>query len=825
MCVVGVVVGVWSSAVLGHTRLVESVPANRSVSVEAPDRLRLFFAEAVDPRSVRLDVVSAGGESIEGAVLLTAGDPDVEVVEFSLPEFSDGVYGLGWVTVGPDGHRVAGEVVVGVGDLDGAAVGEVGLGGVPVLDRVLSLAVGVGRYVGYAGLALVVGAVLVRAWRLGRRPGAGTAVGVLSEQAGVALWWGALGLHVGLLVRASATVTLVARGYGTGSVGEDLRLALVDAMGLTLVGAAVASAVLVLGAPRLARTESRLVLLQGALGVTAIVAVGSATTHTSVLSEGPFGVWISTLHLLAAGVWLGPLLVVVWASQHRRWRGESAPARAAALRDFFRWFAPAALVAFVVLVLTGVRSAWVLAGAGFWSLSAYSAALWAKLALVGVVILPVALYHDRQVGWLAGRRCACSPRGGVSRRSLSLEAGGLCAVLVVTAALGGMNPAIFSGDDSPETPNSAPLNGARTATGSDAVSAESPSARDSFGEDVSPTDASTAAGGDGDTAELLALLSNEPPGDVAECRGRVVGQGNCYRDYFAAVMRREGADVAVAEIAALADTDEYVARDCHQVVHDLGNDAAMWYGDIGVALTYEGSACWSGYYHGVVEYAISQFDGTELYDEIPGICTSAAAVRYSLTHYNCVHGLGHGVMLNLDGDFFGAIPYCETLSDPWELGSCVSGIMMENVVSAQQGVPTELRTDDLIYPCNAVAEDYVDECFAMQTSWMLTQLGYTDAGFAEAFAICDTVRGDMVDDCYRSMGRDISGASLLAVDSIIHLCGLGHPDRQQDCYVGAALNAVYNDHDTIKATELCDNIAPGMRPACYSARDHAAGTL
>ena len=261
--------------------------------------------------------------------------------------------------------------------------------------------------------------------------------------------------------------------------------------------------------------------------------------------------------------------------------------------------------------------------------------------------------------------------GPQSARSLRLEAGALGAVLVVAAVLAGLNPSIFGGD-----------------SGGEGATA------------FATSDAAVAA----DASAALALLDDAPPENAEECAGRTVGQANCYRDYFAEVMRNEGADVAVAEIAALSETDVFIARDCHQVVHDLGNDAAEWYGDVGIALTYEGSPCWSGYYHGVVEYAISQFGGTELYDEMPGICETASAVEYSFTHYNCVHGLGHGVMLNLDGDLFGSIPYCEALPDHWELSSCVGGALMENVVSAQQGIATDLRTDDLIYPCNVIGE-------------------------------------------------------------------------------------------------------------------------
>ena len=779
-----------SSPAAAHTRLLETIPDNRTISDEPPERLTLIFAEAVDPRTVQLDVIGADGSVIDGSVLLTPAGADQAVIEFSLPSLEAGVYGLSWITVGPDGHRVAGEVVVGVGVVDGASVADARFSETPPLERVLSVAAGVARYLWYFGLAAVAGAMLVLAW--GLRPGLGSpAKEILSRRARRALVQGALLLHVGILVRAGATITLVTRGYRSGSLSEDLQLALVDGMGLTLLLAAVAAGALVVWSPRLSRARSGWTFLQAGLGVMALVAIGSATSHTAVLSEDPFGIWVSTLHLTAAALWLGPLLVVGWATAAGPWRARPAAERAATLREVFGRFGPVAVGAFAVLVATGARSTWLLAGSELLSGSSYTTVLIVKLALLAAVILPLGTYHDRRLGWLARRRPE-EDSGAAPVRSLRLEAGALASVLVVAAVLAGLNPAVF---------------GSGGGAGGSQVAA--------VGGAPAPAE----------TTDPLALLSDAPPESVEDCRDRTVGKPNCYRDYFAEVMRTEGADVAVAEIAALSDSDEYVARDCHQVVHDLGNDAAEHYGDVGIALTYEGSACWSGYYHGVVEYAISQFQGTALFEEMPNICTTAAEREYSFTHYNCVHGLGHGVMLNLDGDLFGSIPYCETLPDRWELSSCVGGAIMENVVSAQQGIQTDLRTDDLIYPCNVIGEDYVDECFAMQTSWMLYNLGYADENFAEAFAICDTVQEDMVDNCYRSMGRDISGSSLLEVSRIVRLCSLGDPAYQEECFVGASLNAVYNDHGTAMATALCEAIPARMQDACYAARDRAAGTF
>ena len=234
-----VVGGALSSPAAAHTRLVETVPANRTIAAETPERLTLVFAEAVDPRTVQLEVIALGGEIVGGARLLTATGADATVVEFALPPLADGVFGLSWVTVGPDGHRVAGEVVLGVGVVDGEAVAASGFARVSPLDRTLEVLNGVGRYLWYLGLALVAGALLALSWRLRAGSARSVAAAVLTADARRALTAGALVLHAAIVLRTGATVTLVTRGYGDGSLREHLRLALVDGTGRTLLLAVV----------------------------------------------------------------------------------------------------------------------------------------------------------------------------------------------------------------------------------------------------------------------------------------------------------------------------------------------------------------------------------------------------------------------------------------------------------------------------------------------------------------------------------------------------------------------------------------------------------
>lgn|GEM_PF-1252137 len=793
-----------ASPAAAHTSLLESIPDNRSSLSSPPAEVTLIFAEAVDPRSVQLDIIDLDGVSIPGAQLITSDAADAATIKFKLPELDPGVYGFPWVTVGPDGHRVAGEVVVGIGVVDDTALAGASFSSTPLLDRLLQIINGMARFVWYIGLSLMAGSLFVT-WALRNEVDADTetegtkksdrAQRALAGARRSARQWLVRGWNVlvaGQIVRSVATLWLVTRGYADSFV-ENLTAALNSQTGITSVLGIVVVFLLSLVLPLVQRAETvpqiNSSTLTGAAGLLSVIGLAEANSHTAVLSENALGMLTAILHVAGAVVWFGPLAIIVFGIAASRKGIVSKAQHDAVVVPLYGYLAPWAFASFLILIASGARATWIATG---WDLLAtgYGQALLVKLVLIAAVVVPLGLYHDRRVGLLSrgdGLTDTVAPQAPkpVFAR---IETGAMVAVLAVAALITGLNP----------------------------IAATAPQG-----------DGSVVVAGPG--AELL---STDAPDHIDECLTRTVGQANCYRDYFKAVMVAFGATEAVAQVDSAQINHEFVQRDCHQVVHDLGNDAAVHYGDIGIALSYEGSACWSGYYHGIIEFALSQYDNEELLDQIAGVCDVAAEVPYSFTHYNCLHGVGHGVMLRLNSDLFASFPYCEKYTNEWELRSCISGAFMENVVSGQQvallnteGVYSEseptLSDTDLMYPCNAI-DKYLEDCYNMQTSWVLWNNGRS---YEDGFNRCDDVQSDYVPVCYRSMGRDISGDSLVDPDTIVNLCTLGDPELHIECYIGGMLNAIFHYNDTAVATVICDMLPAEHIETCYANRDGAAATL
>jgi copper transport protein len=753
-----------------HTSLAGSTPANLSRLDEPPATVHLEFTDPVDPETVSIGILDVNGKSYEGATQSTSSKDPTTEVDFTLPELPEGTYGISWQSIGGDGHRAAGEVVFGVGAVSQDQVEKAEFQAVSFRDRLVDAAGAAGRFLWYLGLSLSIGALFIVLWMAG-------ATSMWSDS-GRSLWqlcrvWLARGLliaFIGAAIRLAATLTILGGTFTEGSPAARLSRALstggtmFEVLVLVFLAAAVRFADGMSVTPYLGRNDSRWRRI-GASVALAVLA-GSVGGHLAVNRSPEIAVAVSSAHILAAALWIGPLcLIALWLASSRK---EDLPAgeRSAVLTAFFPKFARAAGWSLLVLVITGAEAMWANIGTHLFD-NRYGWALTIKLMLLAVVILPLAWAHDRKVK--EAPNTLSDPKFG---KSLRLEVGALAAVLVLASSLAVLNP---------------------TAGG-------------------------TPSGGE--AAPENDVLSAQPVADVQECAELSVGQPNCYQRYFSDVMKRDDAGTAVAEILELSSSDEFVASQCHQITHDLGREAAGYYKTLGEALSFEASACWSGYYHGVVEQRMSEYDDAELLKRIPGFCKDPAEDQYSFVHYNCVHGVGHGIMLRFDADLFASIPYCEKYTDPWELSSCVSGAIMQNVVSAQEGhTSSTFKEGDLVYPCNEIDTQYKDECWGMQTSYILWQ---ANQDLAKGFEICDTVEPNFADDCYQSMGRDISGNSLLDSAKVVSGCAMGGTALREHCIVGASLNAVFNDHNTDKATELCGMVDSAYKKACLDARDRAA---
>jgi hypothetical protein len=291
----------------------------------------------------------------------------------------------------------------------------------------------------------------------------------------------------------------------------------------------------------------------------------------------------------------------------------------------------------------------------------------------------------------------------------------------------------------------------------------------------------------------------------------------CFQKHYQAIIATANVADAFTDLKAAYEKSSFVKGHCHQLVHVIGRAAAEKFGDVARAYDQGDDFCWSGYYHGVMEAILAKIGYLNIRSQISTICKSMGEKeRYSFFHYNCVHGLGHGVMLVHRNELFDALGTCDNLGDRWERESCYSGVFMENIMAGSNPdhATKYLKKDDLMYPCNAVKEQYKQQCYLMQTSHALQSNGYD---FLAVFMLCDTVEGAFRATCFESLGRDASGHTVSDPVRTRDICMLGSNfDARNRCFAGAVKDFIGYTRSLERGQKLCNLLEPRLRDPCLA---------
>ncbi|GEM_PF-506482 len=303
------------------------------------------------------------------------------------------------------------------------------------------------------------------------------------------------------------------------------------------------------------------------------------------------------------------------------------------------------------------------------------------------------------------------------------------------------------------------------------------------------------------------------------CTDKDASNFDCYKKYYKARVRFDGIAAAFEDAKRREKTNAYARSMCHPIVHVIGHAAVKQFDSVASAFKQGDDHCWSGYYHGVMEGIIARIGRDKLPQQIATICSEIPGKEsYSFDFYNCIHGLGHGVMAANGIELFDSLELCAKLTGSWEKSSCYSGVYMENVMVDYRGQHTKyLKSEDPVYPCNAVENQYKNDCFMMQTSYMLKIVA---GDFKKVFEICASVEDGYRNTCYQSLGRDAASRSSNGVLATKTSCDLGIDiEAKTNCIIGASKNFVSALHDDQRANSLCNAIDADIKSTCLATVD------
>ncbi|MET9821597.1 copper resistance protein CopC [Streptomyces sp. NPDC006349] len=373
-----------------HAALTGSDPQQGAVVDKAPAQVSLTFSESVSMDDDSLRVLDPKGKRVDdGKPSGTGGTTYSVKLHAGLP---DGTYTVTYQVVSADSHPVAGAYTFSVGAPSETSVSVSGQG---AGGGFVGGLYGVGRYVSYAGFAVLVGgaAFVLACWPRGS--------GVRVVQRFVVSGW--------LALTAATLLLLLLRGSytGSGKAADVFDLSLLGEVLQTKAGAALVSRLLLLAAAALfiavlfgaydkREDEEKKDLTFGLAVGGGVVAVGLAATwamseHASVGLQAALAMPVDVVHLIAVATWLGGLTALLVAL-YRAPADTPLPARAV------RRFSRVAFGSVIALVATGTYQSW--RQLGSWTAftdTRYGQLLLVKIALVAVLV--GAAYFSRR--WTA----------------------------------------------------------------------------------------------------------------------------------------------------------------------------------------------------------------------------------------------------------------------------------------------------------------------------------------------------------------------------------------------------------------------------------------
>lgn len=430
----GLAVAAPAAPAAAHANLLATDPPEGAILNEIPTDVTLTFSEPVRLVPDRVLVVGPEGDRVD------AGDPSADGAVVTIP-LGDGAGALGtylvsFRVISRDNHPVPGSVTFSVGAP--SETPELSGGGGDSGDPVVEVAVSANKYLGYAGLVLLVGPAVAVARLWPRR---------LSRRGAARLLWTGAGLVgvstlAGVWLQAPYSLGEPLSGAGPGDVRDVLSTTYGTAH-LVRLGVLVAVAIML--RPLLTGRAGRadLVLLTG-LGV---VGLGTwAVAGHPIASPLPaLSVPVQTVHLAAAAFWAGGLVAVAGLLLRRADERELG----AILPVWSQW----AATAVVVLMVAGVVRAVIEVGVP----EALLATGYGQLVLVKVglfaVVIAVAGYSRRLVRTRLG-----PSRPRAMRAAVLAEAAVLAVVLVVSSVLTQTTPGRTEIDSPEQAPVSTGFN-------------------------------------------------------------------------------------------------------------------------------------------------------------------------------------------------------------------------------------------------------------------------------------------------------------------------------------------------------------------------------
>lgn len=271
----------------------------------------------------------------------------------------------------------------------------------------------------------------------------------------------------------------------------------------------------------------------------------------------------------------------------------------------------------------------------------------------------------------------------------------------------------------------------------------------------------------------------------------------------------------------------YLPGDDHLRAHHVGYQLFRTYGLSTKAFLMCDPDFNNGCMHGYIEEAQAKLHGSawSLGNELCKPLNIKTTNSYNQKHF-CYHGVGHAIMEDVNYNLTAALKECDSYNDVVAETGCWQGAFMENewgYVSKIADNGTFSR-NDLMAPCDHVAQKYQTQCYMNQEGYLLNVFNNDPYKAAKA---CQAA-GDNAGVCAESLGLTASAEAWQPLLLKTKYTGNREADAwticrgfpQQyiiNCVTGAVFNILALDGlDFSGASRFCGLVNSAYQTDCYS---------
>ncbi len=221
-----------------------------------------------------------------------------------------------------------------------------------------------------------------------------------------------------------------------------------------------------------------------------------------------------------------------------------------------------------------------------------------------------------------------------------------------------------------------------------------------------------------------------------------------------------------------------------------------------------------GCYHGFIEAFIAA-SGVEKVTGIEEGCIALGPVHAP----SCLHGIGHGVMVDASYKLDTALENCSILKPTSQI-YCWDGVFMERIVSSMLVAKDKLvmTKETLRQPCDSVQTIYREQCWRNQVSaWFQ----FFSANTKEVGRECSLIEPQYQKTCFESLGLLVTITVGENTSQIINSCTVTNSQISDDCLVGAIKELLFEGKNPSIAQSLCSAVSITNRDYCLQVyNDH-----